>query len=115
MVGLDCLHPILWIDESPITLCQRVRLYRKGVNALSFSSRKRADQVRNDGSGSVMLASRQYPQGGEGETSPKQPLTVIADLIRNPEGGWRGAIRSVMTGRRYARVHHRHSRVGENL
>ena len=55
-----------------------------------------ADQVRNDGSGSVMLASRQYPQGGEGETSPKQPLTVIADLIRNPEGGWRGAIRSVM-------------------
>ena len=31
--------PHLWIDESPITLCQRVRLQRKGVNALSFSSR----------------------------------------------------------------------------
>ena len=31
----------LWIDESPITLCQRVRFQRKGVNALSFSSRKR--------------------------------------------------------------------------
>ena len=68
-----CRVPALWIDESPITLCQRVRLQRKGVNALSFSSRKRpayagmtvrdargmtaaqplplwiADQVRNDG------------------------------------------------------------------
>ena len=34
------LSPLpLWIDESPITLCQRVRLQRKGVNALSFSSR----------------------------------------------------------------------------
>ena len=31
--------PPLWIDESPITLCQRVRFQRKGVNALSFSSR----------------------------------------------------------------------------
>ena len=31
----------LWIDESSITLCQRVRFQRKGVNALSFSSRKR--------------------------------------------------------------------------
>ena len=45
MVGLDLLRPhhpaALWIDESPITLCQRVRLQRKGVNALSFSSRKR--------------------------------------------------------------------------
>ena len=30
--------PPLWIDESPITLCQRVRFQRKGVNALSFSS-----------------------------------------------------------------------------
>ena len=29
-----CLALPLWIDESPITLCQRVRLQRKGVNAL---------------------------------------------------------------------------------
>ena len=42
-VGLDLFSPspALWIDESPITLCQRVRFQRKGVNALSFSSRKR--------------------------------------------------------------------------
>ena len=39
MVDLACCRPTLWIDESPITLCQRVRLQRKGVNALSFSSR----------------------------------------------------------------------------
>ena len=32
-------HLALWIDESLITLCQRVRFQRKGVNALSFSSR----------------------------------------------------------------------------
>ena len=47
-VLLSAPPPSLWIDESPITLYQRVRFQRRGVNALSFSSRKRADQVRND-------------------------------------------------------------------
>ena len=36
-----CHSPPLWFDESLITLCQGVRLQRKGVNVLSFSSRKR--------------------------------------------------------------------------
>ena len=60
-----------------------------------------ADQVRNDGSGAVMLASRQYPQGGEGETSPKQPLTVIAGLIRNPEGRCVASIRRLPISSRF--------------
>ena len=37
----ELAHPALWIDESPITLCQRVRFQRKGVYTLSFSSRER--------------------------------------------------------------------------
>ena len=48
-------HSTLWIDESPITLCQRVRFQRKGVYTLSFSSRERpayagmTGQVRHTG------------------------------------------------------------------
>ena len=43
------VYPALWIDESPMNLYEILGLQRKGVNALSFSSRKRADQVRNNG------------------------------------------------------------------
>ena len=39
-------HPPLWIDESPITLCQRVRLQRGRTFVLH--SGLRVDQARND-------------------------------------------------------------------
>ena len=37
--GLGC--PTLWIDESPMNLCEILGLQPKGVATLSFSSRKR--------------------------------------------------------------------------
>ena len=39
MVGGRTLLPPLWIDESPMNLCEILGLQPKGVNALSFSSR----------------------------------------------------------------------------
>ena len=56
--------------------------------------------------GGVILALRQYPQGGA--TSRQSHHPVIADLIRNPEGAVQGArhtgFKAVSTGGKVTRV-----------
>ena len=41
LVWLVHPHPALWIDESPMNLCEILGFQPKGVATLSFSSRKR--------------------------------------------------------------------------
>ena len=69
---LSCCHPTLplWIDESPMNLCEILGLQPKGVPPYRSRPDERADQVRNDVTTRCMvftLAFDSSPIKGEGE------------------------------------------------